>query len=232
MSRLIPEGFLTIRQAAERLAVAMYSGVPDGHIVEKLRKSGLDVADGAAIEHAIDELWSAVDERKIRTFVLGATRRSPLKLSPEMSKGIPILRSPRGGDLYFLRPGSSLHTQFVSWFGPDLCTIMVVFKEVEIRKLARTLLRARRRREALKVGKKVGRPSRRAEAEPVIREMIDQGHWSPTQSVKALTSLVNRRGSWINPLSDDTVRLVLDELHKKTGDRRFERLQRQRLSHG
>jgi hypothetical protein len=40
MRRLLPEGFLTIRQAAERLAAAMYGGVPDRPEVASLRRLG------------------------------------------------------------------------------------------------------------------------------------------------------------------------------------------------
>src|SRR5882757_9451772 len=146
MSRLIPDGFLTIRQAAERLVVALYSGVPDRSVVKKVRELGLDVADGAALDHAVSEIWAAVDRRKLNLFLVGARRDAPLKFSAEMSKGIPLLRSPRGADFNFLRPANPLYPQFVEWFGSDLSTVTVVFREQEIEELARVLLRARRRR--------------------------------------------------------------------------------------
>ena len=47
MNRIIPDSFVTTRQAAERLALAKYSGVPDRAVVRNLRELGLDVADGA-----------------------------------------------------------------------------------------------------------------------------------------------------------------------------------------
>src|SRR5216684_111385 len=106
MGRLIPDGFLTIRQAAERLVVAMYSGVPDRAVVQNLRESGLDVADGPPLDDAVSEVWVAVDKGKINLFLAGARRKVPLKCSSEMSKGIPLFRSPRGGDLSFLRPAN------------------------------------------------------------------------------------------------------------------------------
>ena len=106
MSRLIPKDFWTIREAAERVAVALYSGVPDKPIVKDLRASKLDVVDGAAIDDAISEIWTAVDKSKLEAFVVGAKRTSPLRLSAEDSKRIPALRSPRGGDFSFLRPSN------------------------------------------------------------------------------------------------------------------------------
>jgi len=53
MRRLLPEGFLTIRQGAERLAAAMYGGVPDRPEIASLRELGGDVADGAALDAAV-----------------------------------------------------------------------------------------------------------------------------------------------------------------------------------
>jgi hypothetical protein len=191
----------------------------------ELRVSGHHVADGVAIDAAISQLWKAVDRGKLQPFVVGPGRRPRLKLSPEMSTGIPVLRTPRGQDFHFLRPGNRYHKQLVDWFGPDLSRVLVVFREVEVTKLARGLLGARRRRER-SGGKKKGRPSRRAEVEALIRDLIDERRWSPTQLIKTLSSLVNRRAKWDKLVSDDTVARCLDDLHADTGDRRFERVRR------
>jgi hypothetical protein len=226
MSRLIPDGFLMIRQAAERLAVAMYAGQPDPDVVKKLRDEGEDGADGAAIADAIAELWKAVDQRKVQPFVVGPTGGVPLKLSAEMSKGIPVLRSPRGQDLCFLRPRNRHHKQFVEWFGPDLSTVSVVFREEEVTRLGRNLLAKRRRRMRPAGQKKTGRPP--LELTETISKLIDERRWSSSQSIKALTTEVNRRGKWKKPVSEDTVARVLDKLHETTADRRFERVRRKR----
>jgi hypothetical protein len=226
MSRLIPEGFLTIRQAAEELAVAIYSGEPERAEVKRLRETEGDVADGVAIAAAISQLWSAADRGKIQAFVVGPTGGVPLKLTTAMSKGIPHLRSPRGGTLHLLRPSNPYHKQFAEWFGPDLSTVSVVFRGPEVTKLARTLLRARRRRAASAAAKSVGRPSRKLEVKTLIPKLVDQGRWSPTQSIKALTKEVNRAGKWSKNVSDDTVGRALDQLHAETADRRFERVHR------
>ena len=81
MTRLIPKGFLTLRQAADKIAVAMYSGVPDRPVVKQNKESGFAVDDGAAIDDAISNIWAAVDNGKLQAFVIGPKRPTPLKLS-------------------------------------------------------------------------------------------------------------------------------------------------------
>jgi hypothetical protein len=226
MSRLIPDGFLTIRQAAELLAVAMYSGVPDRPIIKQLReKSGFDVADGQAIEDAKSEIWVAVD-RTLQTFAVGAKHQTPLKLSAAMSKEIPGFRSSTGGNFGLLRHSNRNHHQFAEWFGRDLTKVSVVFREAEIRQLARTLLRTRRRKAMSAGTTKVGRPSHKIEVKRIIRGVIHARKWNPTQSIKKLTQKVNSKGTWLHPLSDDTVARRLDELYSETGARRFQRVRR------
>jgi hypothetical protein len=226
--RLIPNGFLTIREAAEKVAVAMYAGVPDRPVVTAQKQLDNDVADGAAIEDAISNIWTAVDGEKLQAFAVGGKHQSPLKLSADLSKEIPALRSPRGGDFSFLRSSNRHHRQFQEWFGPNMTDISVVFREIEITRLARTLLRARRRKAASAGKKKVGRPTHKIEIERIIRELIDAQKWAPTKSLKALTSAVNSKGKWLDPVSDDTVRRAIDGLYKQTGDRRFQRPRREK----
>ena len=136
MNHLIPEGFLTIRQAADKLGVALYSGILDRSVVKEHRESGFDVADGTVPEDAISKIWTAVDTGKLQALVVGAKHRTPLKLSISMSKEIPALRSLRGGDLSFLRPSNPNYEQFAEWFGRNLSKVSVVFREVEITRLS------------------------------------------------------------------------------------------------
>ncbi len=218
----------------------MYSGVPDRAIVQEARELGLNVADGVALVHAVSEIWAAVDKSVLNLFLIGAGRKAPLKCSPQMSKGIPLFRSPRGADLSFLRPANPYYQQLVPWFGRDLSKVAAVFREEEIAKLARALLRRRRRRTksggVKQVGtKQVGRPSVMAKAKEIIRHMIDERRWSPTQSMKALTREVNRRSNSPKPVSEDSVVRALDQLYAESGDRRFERVRRARrgpVTHG
>jgi hypothetical protein len=227
MTQLIPDGFLSIRQSADNLATAMYAGEPDRPTVAYLKSRALDVADGAAIDDAVSELWKAYDDGKVEAFLIGAAQKMPLKLPNDMSKGIPGLRSPRGRDFTLLRHRNRHHHQLVEWFGRDLSTVAVVFRETEVRRLCRALLQRRRRR-VRPTGKIRGRPPRRLEVEPVICNLIDLKKWDPTKSVKTLTRLVNRQGKWIKPVSEDTVERVLQNLHRRTRDRRYERVEKKR----
>jgi hypothetical protein len=60
LSGILPIGFLSIRDAADILAKSMFAGVPDRPMVTRLRQTGLNAADGTAIDGAIEELWKAV----------------------------------------------------------------------------------------------------------------------------------------------------------------------------
>jgi hypothetical protein len=227
MGLLLPEGFLTIRQAAESLAAAMFGGVPDRTAITSLREIGGDVADGTALDAAVAALWAAVDRGSVQTFAIGPTGKGPLKLAAELSKAIPVLRSPRGGSLSFLRRRNPNFEVFAKWFGPDLSNVSIVFRETEITRLARNRLRLRRRKEA-NVGRgRSGRPSRQVEIKETIRQVIERKMWSPTQSIKNLAQYVNRLGKWPTPVSKDTVRRALDNLYEETKDRRFQRLRKQ-----
>jgi hypothetical protein len=230
MRHLLPEGFLTIRQAAERLAAAMYGGVPDRMVIASLRELGGDIADGAALDAAVAAVWAAVDRGSVQVLAIGPSGKGPLKLSAELSEAIPVLRSPRGSSLSFLRPGSPTFKLFADWFGYDLSNVSIVFRETEITRLARNRLRLRRRKEAHVGRGRRGRPSRQVEIKATIRQVIEGKKWSPTQSLKALTQEVNRLGKWMDPASDETVRRALESIYEETNDRRFERLPR-RVGH-
>jgi hypothetical protein len=81
LSKLIPEGFLTLPQAANPLAVALYGGIADRGAVRLLRERGFDLGDGAALDEAVCALWAAVADRMIlgsrsrRLWCLAADRR-------------------------------------------------------------------------------------------------------------------------------------------------------------
>ena len=145
------------------------------------------------------------------------------ELNPEMASQIPGLQSPRGRDFTFLRNRHPLMPQFVKWFGKDfeLRDLTVLFREDQVVKLARILLRRRR----AAAGNKTGRPSKRWEVKKRIREVIDSRKWSPIQSLKLLTVQVNRP-SKTPDVSEDTVARALSELHGETDDRRYARLRR------
>ena len=56
MGKLIPEGYLTLAQAAESLAVALHGGLPDRDAIKRLRDKDYDLADGAAFDGTVQPL--------------------------------------------------------------------------------------------------------------------------------------------------------------------------------
>ena len=229
MTTVLPNGYLTILQAAEMLSGTMYAGVPDLPIVRQLRKRALDVKDGRAMDRANAELWKAVDARELRALAIGGRPRRILRLDPELTNMIPTLRSPRGRGFTFLRQSNLAYHQLASWFGPSVHSAVLAFRETEVQKLARKLMRTRRI--AQKGGGRKssrGRPSRMAVVRPVIRDLVVNGKWNPTIGMKALTRQVNRAGKWPQDVSQDTVTRTLDLLREETKDRRFERVRQRR----
>jgi len=229
MTDALPLGYVTLLQAAEMLQPSMFGGTPDKPSVVRLRQMGVNVSDGMATDRAIAEIWKAVDSCTVRPMVIGGRRRRIIRLTPAITKQIPSLRSPRGRGFTFLRPSNAAFHQLAGWFGPDLSTVTLVFRETEIRKLARRLLRTRRRM-SISGGTKrrIGRPSRQAALEPIICKLVEGGKWNPLMGLKALTSAANRRGDLPKLVSEDTVGRTLDRIYERTQDRRYARARRNR----
>src|SRR5262245_58754885 len=144
MTVVLPNGYLSIVQATQVLARTMHAGVPDLPIVSRLRKHGLDIKDGRAMDRAKAELWKAVDAGVLRALAIGGRPRRILGLDPALTRMFPSLRSPRGRGFTFLRQSNPIYHQLVSWFGPLLHSAVLAFEETEVEKLARKLMRARR----------------------------------------------------------------------------------------
>jgi hypothetical protein len=231
MTAVLPNGYLTLLEAAEVLSRTMYAGVPDRPVVNRLRKRGLDLRDGRAMDRAIAEVWKAVDAGELRALAIGGRRRRIVRLDAELTKMIPTLRSPRGRGFTFLRQSNPAYHQLASWFGPLLHEAVLAFRETEVQKLGRKLMRARRTAQKGDRHKGPrGRPSRMAIVKPVIRNLVAQRKWNPTMGMKALTREVNRAGRWVPDVSQDTVVRTLDLLHEETRDRRFYRVRHRRRS--
>jgi hypothetical protein len=229
MSVVLPNGYLTILQAAEVLSTAMYAGELDLPIVRQLRKGGLGVKDGKATDEAIAEIWKAVDKGTLRAQAVGGRPRRIVKLDPELTKSIPTLRSPRGRGFTSLRQSNPAYHQLASWFGPDLHAAVLAFRETEVQKLARRLMRARRITQKADGRKSArGRPSHMAVVQPVISNLVAKRKWNATMGMKALTREVNRAGKWPQDVSQETVTRALDLLHEQTKDRRYERVRHRR----
>jgi hypothetical protein len=192
-------------------------------------KLGLYVGDRAARARAIAEIWKAVDAGMLRPMAIGGRPRKILSLHATLTKQIPSLRSARGRGFTYLRQSNPAHRKLAAWFGPDLPAATLAFREKEVQKLARRLMRARRA--TLRSGgdkKPRGRPARQGMVVSSVQEIIESGKLTPLSGLKALTQLVNRMGKWERPVSTDTVARVLYELYQETRDRRFERVRRKR----
>jgi hypothetical protein len=96
MTAVLPNGYVTILEAADVLSRALHAGVADLRIVSQLRKEGLNVRDGHARDRAIAEIWKAVDESKLRALAIGGRRRRIVRLDPDLTKSVPGVGRPRG----------------------------------------------------------------------------------------------------------------------------------------
>jgi hypothetical protein len=229
VTNVLSIGYVTILEAAEMLQPSMFAGKPDQAAVTKLRQIGVNARDGLATDRAIAEIWNAVDSGAVRAMLVGGRPRRIVRLDPAITKQIPILRSPRGRGFTFLRPSNPAFHQLAGWFGPDLSNITLAFRETEIQKLAHRLKRTRRRMSVSDGAKRrIGRPSRQAAVEPVIRELVEGGKWNPLMGLKALARAANQRGNWAKSVSEDTVGRTLDQIYEGTQDRRYARARRNR----
>jgi hypothetical protein len=224
MAELVPVGYLSRREAVDVIVRSLVAGKPDQPLIKKLRERGIDAADGVEIDEANAELWRGIDEGKMEVFAVGPNGQL-LRMEGSLTKQVPWLRNPRVGDFTFSRPTTSAHAKLVAQFGPNLGSIYLAFREQDVKKWARSLLR--RRRSVSVAGKpRVGRPSRKASVMPAIRELVVDHKWNATMSVKTLTHLVNRDLKPNKPISEDTVTRALDQLYQETGDRNFQRVVR------
>jgi hypothetical protein len=226
MSELVPMGYMSRLEAVDVIARSLVAGTPDRpHLIE-LRKEGINAADRAAIDKANAELWRGVDRGKIEVSACGANGQR-FRMDVGLTEQVPFLRSPRGGDFTYSRPGTSTHAKLVAQFGPNLGSVSLAFSKRDVETWARSLLRKRRRESASVVGKRrTGRPSRQALAMPVIRKLLDEKEWNVTMSLKTLTQQVNRYVDTDKPISEETVIRALDQLYEETGDRQFQRIHR------
>jgi hypothetical protein len=229
MTTVLPIGYVTLLEAAEMLQLAMHAGVPDTARVIELRRRGLAVSEGPARDRAIAELWKAVDKDSLRSWAIGGSPRRIVRLDAHFTRSVPLLRSPRGRGLAFLRPSNPAFHELSKAFGASFQKATLIFQTIEVQKLGRRLMRVRRTaRKADGQKKGRGRPSLIAPVQSVIRDVINRKKWDATMSMKALTREVNRAGRWQQWASQDTVRRALDGLFEQSGERQFQRVRNPR----
>src|SRR5262245_36740189 len=213
MTTVVPIGYVTILEAADILETAMHLGVPGLPVVVKLREQGLEVNDGPARNLAIAEIWKAVDGGALRSVAIGGRPRRIVTLSARFTKSVPGLRSPGGRGFTFLRASNPACHELSNWFGPSFHSATLAFRETEVRKLGRTVMR--RRRTARGVNgetKRRGRASIIAAVQTVIKDVVGRRKWNPTMTMKALVREVNRTRKMPQLVSRDTVIRALDGL--------------------
>jgi hypothetical protein len=206
----------------------MFGGLPDiPRVIERRRQLGIKVGDREARRDAGTKLWEAIDRRDLHLVAFGGRPRKKVALDPDITNSIPQMRNPEVGSLTYLRPSNPHYQDFVAWFGQHLEEVTLAVRELELHRLARKLMRTRRKNRST-VPTRRGRPSTRNLVRPLIEGLIDAGTWNSTQSVKALTRLVNKQIQRPQPISEDTVARELDQLQHHEHDRRFARLRRKR----
>jgi hypothetical protein len=144
MSELVPTGYLSRLEAVYVIARSLLSGTPDEPHVTELREKGIDAADRDEIDKAAAELWRGVDRDKVEVLACGANGQR-LRMDIGLTEQLPFLRSPRGGDFTYSRPGTSAHAKLVAQFGPNLGSVSLAFAKQDVEKWARSLVRRRRR---------------------------------------------------------------------------------------
>ena len=127
MSELVPMGYMSRLEAVDVIASSLVAGTPDRPQLTELRKKGIDAADGDAIDAANAELWRGVDRGKIEVSACGANGQR-FRMDVGLTEQVPFLRSPRGGDFTYLRPGTAAHGKLVARFGPNLGSVSLHFQ--------------------------------------------------------------------------------------------------------
>src|SRR5262249_15134266 len=131
---------------------------------------------------------------------------------------IPTLR--RTGDFTSLRPRNLHYGEITRWFGVgQIARISVAFQKRDVEKLCSRLRQARRRTKCSPEPGRVGRPAIQMLIRPCVFELVDQGKWDTSQSIKALTQLVNRKLK--RNVSEESVSRVVDGLYTETAQPRL-----------
>jgi len=229
MSTILPLGYVTLDDAAQTVGHTLFSGEPDTLAVIQARSElGHNVGDGAALAEAMGAIWDAVDEGALRLVAIGGRPRKIIKLDPDFTRGVPLLRRVR--DFTYLRPSHRDWKHVTAWFGTDLSGVVLAIREAEVDALARRLGRARRRKRPRKADTKAGRPSTQLSIRCAIEGLIKRKQWSTQRTLKELTLLVNRSPLAEKQASQETVTRALDFLFEDTKDRRYSRVRRVRLT--
>src|SRR5687768_12837388 len=187
MGTIFPPGYISFREAAADLEAALFMGTPERPAVVRVRKKiGFDVGDRKSQQEAVDCLWAAVDRGRVPLVGVGGPRRSILQLPSKITKSIPLMRNPSVCDFSYLRPSHKHHGMLFAWFGVNPAKVQLAVRETDVSKLAKHILRTRRRLNSQGRTSRAGRPSLQIKCQPAVKEIIEGGKWQNTESVKKL----------------------------------------------
>ena len=228
MITILPEGLVSLAEAAHVVESALSGGKPDQPVVIGLREVlGHDVGDGRASSEAKTAIWKAVDSKVLQVVAVGGRSERVIALTREFTLSIPFLR--RVFSFVYLRPTHRQWKTVARWFGPDVASVVLAVRTTELKKLAQRLMRDRRHKRSSKPGTKYGRPSNQEAIQKAITFVVDRKQWTTVRSLKELTLLVNRSRAVAMSVSRNSVTRALDALFEATKDRRYARIRRGEL---
>jgi hypothetical protein len=239
MMRLLPEGYISRHEAVAILERALFAGEMESSTVRSLRANGLSVREREARTKAVEALWKGVDEGHVHAFVVSGGLGAIMTLMPDQTKQVPMLQHPDGGTFDYLRRHNRLHDDLVDALrkssgngrvsAADLSRLSLAFRPDEVEQYARRVLRTRRRRQRSD-GRLRGRPNKLDRVEAVILDIKQKKGWNPTESIKRMTQLINRKLSPEEHVGETTVARALDRLYVKSGNREFQRTNKRKTS--
>jgi hypothetical protein len=226
MNGIVPEGYITLKNAAHALAEIQYAGTDAHDAVIKVRAAGYDVRFTVEeYEQSAATCWELIDrthDRKrgmkpVHIWVEQPKTSRMIQIEPGKLAPVPFARSYKVGDLSYLRSGP-LFVQFSHWFDPPFNHVVFMLKVEDLDCL---LLNYRRtvRRKARAGAQRVGRPSDSPAVQEAILEIDGRGKWNARRdSVKALWQLLGRPPYSLD-VSESTVSRALKALVKADHDR-------------
>jgi len=226
MARVIPDGYVTLREGIEAVAAVLQIGQPPSPEAERARAMGYPQKfDKAPLQDATHVLWRQIDAASLTVWAEHASSSVPVRIDPGLLTFFGVRRY-RLSDLSYLRPHHQLAKMLFQRFGPSWRTAQLLLNKADVERIVRSQERIRKREQRHPgSGKPIGRPSKIVIAMPVIREVVERNGWNGAEPLKKLTKIL-----WSAPykltVSSRTVARALDQLAEDTGDHRFLRLRK------
>ena len=212
MNGIVPEGYITVKNAAHALAAVRYAGMDAREAVIKVRAAGYDVRFTLEeYEQSATTLWKLIDRthdrksgmRPVHIWVEQPRTARTIQIEPGKLAAVPFARSYKVGDLSYLRSGA-LFLQFSQWFEPPFHHVLLMLKNEDLDYLLRNYRRTVQRK-ASGASKSVGRPSSLEAVQNAILAIAEAGKWSARRdSAKVLYQLVRRAPHHLD-VSESTV---------------------------